>query len=223
MAGQGKNRLSILGKTENFLSGTKILTKVKSPINGQLEVVYSLAWGTHIKTGNITQSGGIARQIWQQPLAKISQNKVTSVLFLGLGPGATISLIKKHWPEARIVGVEIDPVMVELGKRYFYLDKQNLDIRLEDASDFVKREKNKYDLICLDTYCGDRFPRKFESVRFLESVKKLLKEKGVVIFNRLYYDAKRKEAQKFSQKLEKVFPKVEALYPEANVMYLCSF
>jgi len=44
---------------------------------------------------------------------------------------------------------------------------------------------------------------------------------GVAVFNRLYYDQKRAEAVNFLSKLEKIFPRVTALYPEANVMYLC--
>ena len=74
----------------------------------------------------------------------------------------------------------------------------------------------------MDTYVGDEFPRKFESEEFLKLVKKLLSQRGIVIFNRLYYGEKRKEAVKMLKKLEKVFPGVEAVYPEANVMFVCS-
>ena len=61
-----------------------------------------------------------------------------------------------------------------------------------------------------------------EKEEFLLSVKKLIREDGRVIFNRLYYGEKRSEAVRFGNKLEKIFKKIEVVYPEANVMFVCS-
>jgi spermidine synthase len=58
-------------------------------------------------------------------------------------------------------------------------------------------------------------------IRFLASTRTLLSEAGVVIFNHLYTEGKRKEAIKFGVKLEKVFSRVEWYYPLANVMFIC--
>jgi spermidine synthase len=74
----------------------------------------------------------------------------------------------------------------------------------------------------VDTYVGDKFPAKFESAKFLELVLKLISPKGIAVFNRLYYGEKRKEAEEFHRKLIHIFKKVRPVYPEANVMYVCS-
>ena len=204
--------------------------EVDSPMNGKLVVMRNFAWGTYIQINKLTQSGGVVKAVWKTTLKKISHQAINHCLILGLGGGSAAQLVRKNWPEAKIVGVEIDPLMIELGAKYLELGTSAVDIKIEDAFRFVKKESKqslplrggKYDLILVDTYVGDEFPRKFESEEFLKLVKKLLSQRGIVIFNRLYYGEKRKEAVKMLKKLEKVFPGVEAVYPEANVMFVCS-
>jgi len=140
-----------------------------------------------------------------------------------LGAGGIVPLIKKRWPGAKITGVEIDSVMVELGRKYF--DLSDVEIEIEDAYKFVRRttrNPQQYNLILIDTYLGDKYPKHLESKNYLHSVRSVLARRGIVVFNRLYYDDKRSQAMKFLKKLEKIFPKVEAVYPVANVMFICS-
>ena len=233
------------------LAGSKILAVGHSVVNGELTVVKDLAWGTHILAEGLTQSGGIAELIWKSTFKKINAKKknAKSVLILGLGGGGIAKLVRKHWPKVKMVGVDIDPVIVNLGRKYMKLDKYGVEIVIADAFDFVgakskapnyakatlgrQRAKKQtkpttthqpqpttYDLICVDMYVGDEYPKKFESQDFIEGVKKLVAADGVAIFNRLYYGEKRKEAVKFGNVLEKIFSKVEVVYPEANVMFL---
>lgn len=216
-----------MGKLGEFLSGVKILERAESPINGKITIEKSLAWGTYITVGGLTQSGGIINDIWKKPLRNLKnlRNKeIKNVLILGLGGGTVAKMVNKTWPEAKITGVDIDPKMVELGKKYLSL---NSDVRviISDAYGFLKTYNLKpitYDLILIDLYVGDEFPKKFESDAFLKLVYLLLTVNGVAIFNRLYYGEKRPQAMKFENKLEKVFKKVEVVFPEANVMFVCS-
>ena len=143
-------------------------------------------------------------------------------MIVGLGGGSIAKLVRKNWPQAKITGVDIDPVIVELGKKYMKLDRSNVDIHIEDAEEFIKKQSIKYDLICFDTYIQQDFPKKFEALQFIKQVKVLLSEDGVAIFNRLYGPRERDAAVKFEETLTKVFNKVERLYPEANIMFVCS-
>ena len=206
---------------EKFLAGTKILEVVDSPFNGRLIAQKDLAWGTYIQGGGLTQSGGIARTIWQGSLAEVKKkNKdIKNVLILGFGGGGIVNVIKKHWPECKIVGVDIDPVIVELGKKYLKWDSNGVDVIIDDVENV--NLDSKYDLICIDTYVADEFPKKFEKQSFLKRIKKLLANDGIAVFNRLYYDKKRKEARDFGQMLEKIFSSCIPVYPEANIMFLC--
>ena len=194
-----------------------------SSINGKLEVVWELGWGKHIKAGGLTQSGGVAELIWKSSLKKIHKKnkRVKKILILGLGGGSIAKLARKFWQESEIVGVEIDPFMVELGSKYLGLSKAGVKVKIGDALEFCKKCKDKFDLICIDTYVGDQFPKKFEDEKFLKLIIKLLNKNGMAVFNRLYFDEKRSSAVKFGKKLEGIFPKVLWHYPEANVMFLC--
>jgi len=200
----------------------KILKTIYSPINGKIEVVKSLAFGTYITIGGLTQSGGIVYEIWKKTLKKMKNQKIEKCLILGLGGGSVSKIVNKYWPNAKISGVELDKEMVNFGKDY--LDLKNVETKIEDAYKFCKEEtksNNKYDLIIVDLYLGDKFPGKFETDEFINLIKKLLTEDGKVIFNRLYYDRKRKEALIFGKKLEKFFDNVKYFYPEANLMLIC--
>lgn len=215
-----------MGKISEFLSGIKVLEEVNSPYNGEITVIKSLAFGTYFQVGGLTQSGGIIKRIWNKVLRQVKSEKpvVINVLILGLGGGSIIEVVKKYWPEAKITAVDIDKTIVDLGKKYLRLSESELKIVISDAEDFIGQEvkgKRKYDLILVDLYRGDEFPEKFEKDKFLKLVKSSLNKNGVVVFNRLYYGEKRKESVKFGNKLEKFFPKVDIVYPEANVMFVC--
>jgi spermidine synthase len=204
----------------------KILEEVKSVINGKIRVVKSLGCGTYIQVDNLTQSGGVVYEVWRSTLHKIKnkKSKIKNCLILGLGGGSAAKLVRKYWPEAKITGVEIDPVMIDLGKKYLGLADLNIDLKIQDAFEFCLKgntQKTKYDLILVDTYVFDEFPKNLESREFLEKVKSLLTSKGLAIFNRLYWDEKRKLAVKFADKLAKVFSRVTPFYPEANAMFVC--
>lgn len=200
----------------------KVLEERNSAINGRIRVIRSLGLGIYIQVENLTQSGGVVYNVWKTTLRKIKRKKdeVEDCLILGLGGGSAASLVKNYWPKAKITGVDIDPVMIELGKKYLGLTK--VKVVIEDAEGFVRKDKKKFDLILIDTYTGDEFPKEFEKEEFLKQIKKKLKKEGMAIFNRLYYGEKRKEAMRFGESLEKVFSKVERVFPEANILFIVS-
>jgi len=215
----------------NVLAGRSILVQVKSPINGQLTVVRDIAWGTYIKAGGVTQSGGVANKVWNTVLkiAKKRKHVVSKCLVLGLGGGGIVSVVKRYWKDAKIVGVDVDSVIVELGKKYLGLDPCDVEIVIDDAVSFLRRNSKKgegdkkgvYDLICNDVYVGTDVPEKFTKEGYIKNLKNNLAKDGIAIFNRLYYGEKRAEALQFGKKLEKYFSEVKVVYPEANVMFLC--
>ena len=236
-----------MGKLGDLLTGIQVLEEVESPINGKIKVVRGIAFGTYIQVEGLTQSGGILKSVWQKPLKKISnyQLKINNVLILGLGGGTVAGLVREFWPTAKITGVDLDPVMVELGKKYLNLDKYKVEVIIGDAHDYLNQKSKiksqndpkkysskingasesklkKYDLILIDLYVGREFPKEFESENYIHLVGSLLASEGVVIFNRLYYGEKRSEAVKFGNKLEKIFNRVDVVYPEANIMFICS-
>ena len=199
----------------------------ESKYNGHLRVVKSIGLGTYIQAEGLTQSGGIVETIWKSTLKRIHKSLATNhkTLILGLGGGTVAKLIRKLWPKAKITGVDIDPLIVELGKKYLGMGKYDVDIQIADALRFFINHQspitNHFDLIIVDLYNGDQFPEKFGELGFLNKVKGSLLKNGVAVFNRTYYGDMRPKAVKFGLKLKKVFSRVEYYYPEANLMLIC--
>lgn len=208
-----------------------MLEERESKYNGHLKVVRSLGFGTYIQAEGLTQSGGIVESIWRQTLKKVitlrdknSKLKIKNCLILGLGGGTVAKLIRKKWPEAKITGIDIDPVMIELGKKYLNLSEYKVDIIIADASNLSNlsnQSNSKFDLIIVDLYNGDKYPEKFETENYVNCARTVLADRGVAVINRLYFGDKRPQAVKFGNKLNKIFSKVEWFYPEANLMFVC--
>src|SRR3989344_3246550 len=105
--------------------GPKVLETVNSRVSGKIEVRKS-DWDTYVAVGHLTQSGGLVKELWQKVLTKIPRSlpvKNQSWLILGLATGTLAKLISQKYSPAQMVGVELDPQMIRLGKKYFGLDK----------------------------------------------------------------------------------------------------
>lgn len=220
------------------LFGGEIIEKINSPINGEILVVKELSGKTVMRVGKIVQSGGLVEKIWESALSQVkshipkgfpkrNKSKVESSLVLGLGCGTVAELINKKWPEAQITGVEIDKEVIGIGKKYFDLDKiKNLSILNEDAiwwitSKFALVNKSRYDLILVDLYKGQEFPKEAEGEEFISGLKKILNKNGLIIFNRLYFGKHKNETEKFRHKLKQLFPKVSLIRTNFNHFLVC--
>lgn len=176
------------------------LEEISSPINGKI-IVEKFRGKISVKVGGLSQSGGMVENLWNEalPEIKIIPKKI---LILGLGSGTLANLLLEKNPKAKITGVEIDKIMPILGRKYFNL-KNNIKIKITDAEKYIDR--NKYDLIFIDLYLGENFPKKFEDNKFLLKIKRKSTKNGFVIFNRLYYANHIFEAEKFLDKISKIF------------------
>lgn len=216
-----------VGNALDFFAATKTLVTVKSPINGEVAVIKSLGFGTYIQVEGLTQSGGVVYDVWKTTLKRVqrTKRKVQNCLILGLGGGSAAKIVRKFWPEVNITGVDIDPIIVELGQKYLKFEEDKVKVVIGDALKLLTGSnselRTKYDLILVDMYVGREVPKKFETDSFINLVNKRLTKEGIVVFNRLYYGEKRPEAVKFMKKLEKHFSSASPVYPEANVMYVC--
>jgi len=201
----------------------RVVYRTKSAVSGEIVVRECLGKYTlHVQ--GLVQSGGLVGRIWQKPLKRIRryQPSLADFLVLGLGGGTVVRLIKTYWPKAKIVGVEIDPQIIEIGRQYFGLGKvSDLEIIQADAlvwlSRFYRSSQRRFDLVIVDLYLGDQFPEKVASGRFLKEIKRLLLPNGSVIFNRLR--KKKENFESFKHQLEKHFPQVELVKTATNLFF----
>jgi len=202
-----------------FLFFYKILEKINSPINGQI-TVYTSFGSPKVTIGGLLQSGGIVGDIWKKATKKISNPLISNILIFGLGCGTAAQVFSKKFPKAKIIGVEIDPLVILMGKKYFGLDKiPNLKIVAADALKYTSYVK--FNLIIVDIYLGEKIPPIAESLLFLKNLKNLLAKNGIVIFNRIFWDEHKKEAENFVKKAERVFSKLELIRTVANLLVIC--
>lgn len=205
----------------------KTLKKTESPISGSIKVV-SLFNKPRIIVGNMVQSGGMVEAIWKKGIGKLLEIekdkgfKLEKVLILGLGGGTATKLISYTFPKAEIVGIEIDPIILKLGKKYFDLNKiKKLKIINQDGVELVLNNKLKkvfFDLILVDLYIGDKIPKKSQSELFLNKLKRLIDKEGIIIFNRLFFKEHKKKTESFIKKLDKIFSNISLLRAYSNLL-----
>jgi len=209
----------------------QVLEKVYSPISGEIEVIEEFG-KRRMEIGGLTQSGGIVEKIWKKALMKIRNSKfeIRNCLILGLGAGTAAKMVsnfKFPTSEIRIVGVEIDPEVIRLGKKYFGLGEiRNLKIVIKDAKEYLHRPFNRltgelFDLILVDLYQGRKIPEDCQSEKFLGSLKRLKEPKGQVIFNRLYSWEERAKTERFKEKCQQIFDEVRVKRVICNLMVFC--
>ncbi len=137
-----------------------MLQLIDSRINGTIKVKRFL-WQTSVWAGGFQQSGPLVENLWKKAIKVFSLGiqgeHLRNVLILGLGCGSVIKPLRQKFPHCHITGVEIDPEIIKIGKKYFSLSKiSKLKIVCEDANDFIKKNKKKFDLVIIDLYKGQK-------------------------------------------------------------------
>ncbi len=210
-----------------FFRGYSVLEKAESKINGLIEIREDIFGRRSLLVGGISQSGYSVEKLWEKVIKKAVdwKPKTESCLVLGLGAGSVAKVIHNFFPKAKIVGLEVDPIMIKMAKKYFDLSTvKNLEIKICDAISTISHLPsaiNHYDLILIDLYLGDQVPKEATKEEFIKSVKKSLSPSGIAIFNRLYYGQKKKEANQFESRLKKTFSRVEPLHVDVSIFFFC--
>ena len=114
------------------------------------------------------------------------------MLVLGLGGGVIPREMRHYLPALEIDVAEIDPAIPLIAKRFFgFREDDKLRVHIDDGRMFIKKQLRldpvpKYDLIILDAFNSDYIPFHLMTKEFLEEVKGVLAEDGVVIANVFY-------------------------------------
>ena len=83
---------------------------------------------------------------------------VSSVLFIGLGGGSGPKTFLRDYPEVQIKVVEIDPEVLNIAQKFFYLPKNpRLKVTIRDGRVYLQRSQRKYGAIMLDAYTTGRY------------------------------------------------------------------
>lgn len=109
------------------------------------------------------------------------------ILIIGLGGGTMSNVLHQIYPKASITNVEIDPAVIKVARNYFdFFENKSITAVAQDGRIFVKRaviKKQQYDWIILDAFNGDYIPEHLMTQEFLQEVKSLLSDNGVLAAN----------------------------------------
>jgi spermidine synthase len=109
---------------------------------------------------------------------------VQSMLVIGNAGGTIARAYGKLYPGVQIDGVEIDPKVTEVGRRYFGLgDNPNLHVITDDGRPFLQLTDKRYDLILVDAYRQPYIPFYLATREFFRLARDHLTPGGVLAIN----------------------------------------
>ena len=193
----------------------KTIEKTGSLINPYLEIKKEK--GKYIlNSKNVNYSYGGLHKAFQKIFKKINlkEEKIKDVLILGFGAGSIASILLDEYKfDCRITGVEKDPKVIELAKKYFEVEKfSGLKIHIAEANEYLQKNKNTFDLVIVDLYIDYEVPPEFETIQFLKNLKEAINNNGLLIFNKLIYNHSSKEtAKKLVKNSKEVFSKIDVI------------
>jgi spermidine synthase len=138
------------------------------------------------------------------------------VLILGMAAGSVArGIVENRAPGSiSVVGVEIDPKVIELGRKYFALGHlgANVEVHAEDARAFLEHSADRFDMVVLDVYANQRYiPPHLVTQEFFHRVKQRLTPGGFLVANVNSPTASSRLLQSFVRTIRSEFSVVESV------------
>jgi spermidine synthase len=106
------------------------------------------------------------------------------VAVLGNAGGTVANLFAAAWPSAHVDGVELDPLVSDVGRRYLGMGRdRNLAVHTADGRFWLAGNPGPFDAIVVDAYRQPYIPFHLVSREFFELVRRRLGPHGVVAIN----------------------------------------
>lgn len=115
--------------------------------------------------------------------AHTNGGSVDDALFIGLAGGTAARQLAAAYEGVQIGGVEIDPEVVRLGKKYFGLDRPDIEVFVDDGRYFLRRTEATYDVIGVDAYRQPYIPFQLTTKEFFQEVSDRLSPEGIAVVN----------------------------------------
>ena len=107
------------------------------------------------------------------------------VLVIGLAAGTAPNLYTDVYGPVEIVGVELDPQIIEVGRRYFGMTQPNLTAVAADGRRWLQDqpEDSRFDIVLVDAYRPPYIPFHLATVEFFRLARAHMGERGVLAIN----------------------------------------
>lgn len=105
-------------------------------------------------------------------------------LIVGSAGGTSARMLHHFFPSLALHAVEIDPLIVQVSKRFFGMDEVPMEITTADGRVFLQQTKEKYDLMMIDVYKDELYiPFHLATKEFFELAASRLSDDGVMMMN----------------------------------------
>jgi len=135
-------------------------------------------------------------------------SQVSGLALVGLAAGTISKQYTQVYGPIPIDGIEIDPAIVDVGRRYFDMNEPNLNVIVEDGRWALANSKNLYSVIGVDAYRLPYIPWHLTTKEFFTEARDHLTPYGALVINvgRTFTDRRLIEAMVGT--LQSVFPSV---------------
>jgi len=110
-------------------------------------------------------------------------SQVHSLALVGLAAGTISKQYTQVYGPIPIDGIEIDPAIVDMGRRYFDMNEPNLNVIVEDGRWALANSKNTYSVIGVDAYRLPYIPWHLTTQEFFTEARDHLTADGVLVIN----------------------------------------
>jgi len=118
------------------------------------------------------------------PVGLAFVDKPQRILIIGLGGGTIPSFLHRHYPEATIDVVDIDPDVIYVAKKFFgFREDAMMRAHADDGRRFIEECRDPYDIIFLDAFGSENVPYHLATREFLQAVRRALAPKGIAVGN----------------------------------------
>ncbi|TMB46891.1 MAG: methyltransferase domain-containing protein [Chloroflexi bacterium] len=116
--------------------------------------------------------------------AQATEPRPKDVAILGLAGGTSArQYTAAYGPGVQITGVEIDPDILTVARKYFHLDEPNVHAVAGDARYWVDTQAGQYDVVVMDAYRQPYIPFHLTTREFFSEVRDHLRPGGVAVVN----------------------------------------
>ena len=214
---------TVPGLPPTIKTGIKIKKRIfsgKTPFQ-KLEVIDTFPFGRILVLDGIIQLSQVDEFIYHEMLsqpAMFYHQNPKKILIIGGGDGGVLREVLKH-PIKEVYLVDIDQKVIEISKKYLsFVSKgafknNKAKIFIEDGIKFVKKYKNFFDVIIVDSTdpLGPSLGPSFGlfSKNFYQDAFRALTKKGVLSIQSGCFFEQFLHFKKIFKKLKKIFPSVK--------------
>ena len=169
-------------------TATKTLAQIQSPYQ-KVEVFDTQQFGKMFRLDGRMMTSEADEFFYHECMthpAALSHPNPESILVIGGGDGGSSEELLKHPSVRRIVMAELDPVVIEISKKWLgsihngAFDDPRLEVKIGDGFEFVKSTPERFDMIVLDLTDPDTPAFHLYSEQFFRMCQRILRPGGML-------------------------------------------